>query len=111
MQSAKYEEQKQSGAYPIVGVNTFVKEQPDNPYMSMKITRTPESEKKERIKQLEEFQARNAPHAQAALQRLKQAALSERNIFEELLHTVECASLGQITHVLYEVGGKYRRGF
>ncbi len=110
-ESLLYEEQKQSGAYPIVGVNTFVKEQPDNPYMSMKITRTPESEKKERIKQLEEFQARNAPHAQAALQRLKQAALSERNIFEELLHTVECASLGQITHVLYEVGGKYRRGF
>ena len=31
------------------------------------------------------------------------------NIFEELLYTVNYATLGQITNVLYEVGGKYRR--
>jgi methylmalonyl-CoA mutase len=30
-------------------------------------------------------------------------------LFEELLSTVNYASLGQITNLLYEVGGKYRR--
>ena len=33
----------------------------------------------------------------------------EENIFEELLDTVKYCSLGQITKVLYEVGGRYRR--
>ena len=31
------------------------------------------------------------------------------NIFAELMETVKVASLGQISHALYEVGGKYRR--
>jgi methylmalonyl-CoA mutase len=46
-----------------------------------------------------------------ALERLREVALGEGNIFEELLNTVQWASLGQITGVLYEIGGKYRRGF
>lgn len=35
--------------------------------------------------------------------------LSTGNIFAELMQTVQHASLGQITHALYEVGGEYRR--
>ena len=31
------------------------------------------------------------------------------NVFEELLKTVQSCSLGQITHALYGVGGRYRR--
>jgi methylmalonyl-CoA mutase len=41
--------------------------------------------------------------------KLKEVALNNGNIFEELLMTVNYASLGQITNLLYEVGGKYRR--
>ena len=31
------------------------------------------------------------------------------SVFAELMHTLRVASLGQITHTLYEVGGQYRR--
>jgi len=41
---------------------------------------------------------------------LRETALSGGNIFEELLNTVEDVSMGDITHVLYEIGGQYRRG-
>jgi methylmalonyl-CoA mutase len=110
-ESLYYEELKQSGEYPIVGVNTFLREHPGNPYLGMKVTRTPLQDKEDRLKHLEEFHARHRRTSGKALERLREVALGEGNIFEELLHTVQHASLGQITHVLYEVGGKYRRGF
>ena len=44
-----------------------------------------------------------------ALENLKKVALSGGNIFAELMSCVRVASLGQITHALYEVGGRYRR--
>ncbi len=110
-ESLYYEELKQSGEYPIIGVNTFQRENPENPYLAVKITRTSPDEKDERLEQLAEFQARNREMSAKALERLREVALGEGNIFEELLTTVEWASLGQITSVLYEIGGKYRRGF
>lgn len=110
-ESLYYEELKQSGEYPIVGVNTFLRENPENPYLAVKITRTPPQEKDERLTQLCEFQSRNREMSIKALERLREVALGEGNIFEELLNTVQWSSLGQITGVLYEVGGKYRRGF
>jgi methylmalonyl-CoA mutase len=30
-------------------------------------------------------------------------------VFTELMETVKSCSLGQISHALYEVGGRYRR--
>ena len=51
----------------------------------------------------------NEAGAPQALARLREAALSGGNIFAELMRTVRVASLGQITRVLYDVGGKYRR--
>ena len=43
------------------------------------------------------------------LQRLKQAAIDDRNVFELLMEAVRVCSLGQITNALFEVGGQYRR--
>ena len=54
-------------------------------------------------------QRRHAAEGPAALERLKQVAVSGGNIFAELMETVRVASLGQITRALYEVGGRYRR--
>ncbi len=110
-ESLYYEELKQSGEYPLIGVNTYLKENPEDPYQNMKITRTTHAEKNERLRQLKDFQSRNADKRDAALERLKETALRAGNIFEELLEAVQYASLGQITKVLYDVGGKYRRGF
>lgn len=109
-ESLYYEELKQSGEYPIIGVNKFISENAENPYDKMEITRSTPAEKTEILAALTAFQERYSKLAKPALERLKEVALSSGNIFEELLNTVQFASLGEITHVLYEVGGKYRRG-
>jgi methylmalonyl-CoA mutase len=36
-------------------------------------------------------------------------AISNGNLFAELMETVKTTSLGQITQALYQVGGQYRR--
>ena len=51
----------------------------------------------------------HADAAPAALAHLQQVATEGGNIFEALMDTVRVASLGQITHALYAVGGEYRR--
>ena len=43
------------------------------------------------------------------LQRLQQAVIRDENVFVVLMEAVRVASLGQITHALFEVGGRYRR--
>jgi isobutyryl-CoA mutase len=43
------------------------------------------------------------------LQRLQQAVIEDRSVFEVLMQAVRCCSLGQITEALFEVGGQYRR--
>jgi isobutyryl-CoA mutase len=110
-ESLHFEELKQSGEYPIVGVNTFIGAEDADRYKTMTITRTTKEEKDERLGRLEDFHHLHRDEAQAALGKLHDAALNGKNLFEELLNTVQYASLGQITNVLYRVGGKYRRGF
>ena len=41
--------------------------------------------------------------------KVQDAAIQNRNIFEQLMETCKVASLGQITDALFEVGGQYRR--
>jgi methylmalonyl-CoA mutase len=43
------------------------------------------------------------------LERLQQAVIANRNVFEVLMDAVRVCSLGEITHTLFEVGGQYRR--
>lgn len=109
-ESMHYEMQKQTGEYPIIGVNTFTRESTENLYDKMEITRASKEEKDQRLNELAEFQTRNSEQTVEALGKLREAALSGGNIFEELLNTAEFATMGQITRVLYEIGGKYRRG-
>ena len=40
---------------------------------------------------------------------LQKAAIDNGNVFEGLMQAVRCCSLGEITTVLFEVGGQYRR--
>jgi methylmalonyl-CoA mutase len=55
------------------------------------------------------FQDRNSQRSTAALKRLQQVATSGGNVFGELVNSVRCCSLGQISRALYDVGGQYRR--
>lgn len=107
-ESLYYETLKDSGELPIIGVNTYLSDK-DAGEFEIEMSRSSDEEKMDQIHRLQNFQKANADQSQKALNELREVALSGGNIFEELLKTVNFCSLGQITSVLYEVGGKYRR--
>jgi methylmalonyl-CoA mutase len=107
-ESMLYEHRKHDGTLPIIGVNTFIN--PDgNPDLEIELARSTDAEKQSQIKRLREFQAANSDHRAAALERVRAAAIGNRNIFAELVNAVRYCSLGEITNALFEVGGQYRR--
>lgn len=110
-ESMHYEMKKHTGELPIIGVNTYLNPNPasEEDINNMEIARATKEEKETQISNLRNFQQKNDTEAEEALARLKQVAVTGGNIFEELMTTVQKASLGQITHALYEVGGQYRR--
>ncbi|MBL9087043.1 MAG: methylmalonyl-CoA mutase family protein [Planctomycetia bacterium] len=109
-ESLLYERMKHDGSLPIVGVNTFLPEQADGAVpRQIDLSRATLEEKRLQLDRLRDFQGRHAAATPGALERLKRVARSGGNVFAELLATVRVASLGQISHALYEVGGKYRR--
>jgi len=107
-ESMHYEHLKHSGELPIIGVNTFLNPQAAEPG-TPELIRSSEAEKRQQILNLEAFQARNADRAPAALDRLKEVARTNGNLFDALLDAAKVCSLGQISQALYEVGGQYRR--
>ena len=110
-ESMYYEQLKHSGGHPIIGVNTF--EDPDADYAEManhlELSRASDDQKDEQLERLNTFKERNQDASEKALEKLKQAALDDSNMFEQLMESVQVCSLGTITQALYEVGGKYRR--
>ena len=107
-ESMRYEQRKHDGSLPIIGVNTFL-----NPTAealpAIQLARSSEQEKQSQINRLRDFHARHANHSEAALKKVKHASLAGENIFAELVEAVKVCSLGQISNLLYEVGGRYRR--
>ena len=109
-ESMLYEHKKHSGELPIVGVNCFLNAKAEEEgYQVGELARATKEEKEQQIANLRAFQKDNADKAPAALAKLQQVAVAGGNIFAELMETTKVASLGQISHALYEVGGKYRR--
>lgn len=109
-ESLYYETKKHTGELPIIGVNTFLKEGAgDEEQKPIELIQSTEEEKKQQIDNLEAFWKRNEDRNAEAIERLKEVARNNGNLFEELMETVKVASLGQISHALYEVGGQYRR--
>jgi isobutyryl-CoA mutase len=108
-ESLYYESLKHSGELPIVGVNTFLNKKGSPTILPGEVIRSTTEEKDQQIRNLAEFQKRNKTKSAAMLERLKQVAVGDGNLFGELMETVKFCSLGEITHALYEVGGQYRR--
>jgi methylmalonyl-CoA mutase len=109
--SLYYETRKHDGSLPIIGVNTFLSERDAAAeHAATALIRSTEDEKQDQVDAVRAFQTRNAGRSAAALQKLQRVAATGGNVFAELLETVKIASLGQISHALYEVGGQYRRG-
>jgi methylmalonyl-CoA mutase len=108
-ESLYYEQKKESGEYPVVGVNTFITKE-GSPFQIPKELRRSTKEVKDRqIANLRAFQERNADAAAESLVELQRVAVQGENIFAQLMETAKVASLGQMSQALYEVGGKYRR--
>nr|MBA2722551.1 methylmalonyl-CoA mutase [Methylibium sp.] len=108
-ESMHYEMLKHTGELPLIGVNTFRNPQGDQTPQTLELARSTEEEKQSQLTRLAEFQTRNAKASPAMLQRLQQAVIENRNVFEVLMEAVRVCSLGQITSALFEVGGQYRR--
>ena len=109
-ESLYYESRKHDGSFPIVGVNTFLPEAgQEDESRGRELIRSTEEEKQAQIRNVRAFQTAHADSSAKALASLQRVARARGNVFEELMETVRCSSLGQISHALYAVGGEYRR--
>jgi methylmalonyl-CoA mutase len=109
-ESLLYEQLKHNGQLPIIGVNTFLDpNKPEGVLETGELIRATPDEKHGQIDACAAFQQPRAAQVTPALARLQREAAGGGNVFEELMQTVKVATLGQISHALYEVGGQYRR--
>ena len=108
-ESMYYEHKKHDGSLPLVGVNTFLGKDSQLVNGNLELARSSEAEKNAQIQAIERFEHAHQSQCQAQLKQLKTVALKRGNTFECLMETVKFASLGQISHCLYEAGGEYRR--
>jgi methylmalonyl-CoA mutase len=108
-ESLYYETRKHDGSLPIIGVNTFLGETDSQEILNAELIRSSEEEKQSQVAGVRAFQGRHAERSPQALAELQRVAADGGNTFGQLMETVKSASLGQISHALYEVGGQYRR--
>jgi len=108
-ESLYYEQQKHSGELPLVGVNTFLNKKGSPTIMPVEVIRSTKEEKDQQIENLDAFKKRNEVKSEKEINKLKEVAINNGNLFAQLMETVKYCSLGQITHALYQVGGQYRR--
>src|SRR5699024_985996 len=108
-ESLYYERLKHSGEFPIVGVNTFLSSKGSPTMRPGEVIRATEEEKKAQIQTLEKLKETYKDSAEDVLNKVKQAAIENKNVFDELMEATKVCSLGQITEALFEVGGQYRR--
>jgi methylmalonyl-CoA mutase len=117
--SAKYERERRrpTPQHPepprrkVVGYNSF--ELPDGhkekyPPVS-EVVRPDPADWERQLTRVRSFKKRHQEDAPVYLERLKQVALKDGNVFGELLETVRHATLGQVSRTLMEVGGEYRK--
>jgi methylmalonyl-CoA mutase len=108
-ESLYYETLKHNGEFPIIGVNTFLSSKGSPTILPKEVIRATEEEKEYQIKMLKQLQEKNTLSSKKGIESIQDAAINNRNMFEELMETCKYSSLGQITHALFSVGGQYRR--
>lgn len=108
-ESMHYEMLKHTGEYPIIGVNTFLNSKGSPTVIPGEVIRATEEEKQQQIATLQALHSTYSEQQIIALEKLKQASLENKNLFNELMDCAKVCSLGQISNSLYQVGGQYRR--
>lgn len=108
-ESLYYETLKHTGEFPIIGVNTFLSSKGSPTVLPKEVIRATEEEKQYQIEMLANLHKAHADKIEVGVQNVQEAAIQNKNMFEQLMETCKYASLGQITNALFEVGGQYRR--
>ncbi len=108
-ESLYYETLKHTGEFPIIGVNTFLSSKGSPTILPQEVIRATEEEKQYQITVVENLNKGNADRVNEQVMLLKQKAINNENIFEQLMEACKVCSIGQITGALFEVGGQYRR--
>ena len=108
-ESLHYETLKHSGEYEIIGVNTFLSSKGSPTIIPSEVIRATKEEKEYQISMLQQLHQRKDNECSDSLRAVKEAAIKNKNIFNELMEASKHCSLGQITDSLFEVGGQYRR--
>ncbi|HET8810518.1 MAG TPA: methylmalonyl-CoA mutase family protein [Flavobacteriaceae bacterium] len=108
-ESLYYETLKHNGDFPIIGVNTFLSSKGSPTVLPGEVIRATEKEKKFQIQTLKNLHKTYEGKEEETLKKVQEAAIENKNIFEELMEATKTCSLGQITEALFEVGGQYRR--
>ena len=108
-ESLYYETLKHSGKFPIIGVNTFLSSKGSPTVLPQEVIRATEEEKQHQISVVKNLNKGNLHKVENQLKLLKQKAISNENIFEQLMDACKVCSIGQITEALFKVGGQYRR--
>jgi methylmalonyl-CoA mutase len=108
-ESLYYETLKHTGEFPIIGVNTFLSSKGSPTVVPAEVIRATEEEKQFQIQTLKNLHYSNEEIVRERLAAVQEAAIQNKNIFDELMEATKVCSLGQITSSLFEVGGQYRR--
>jgi len=107
-QSLAYEQLKHSGELPIVGVNTFV-DGSKSEAQPRGVSRSDPEERLRLIRNIENLRSCFKSDTEGVARRLGEVVTGSGNTFACLMEICKFCSLGQLTHALYEAGGRYRR--
>jgi methylmalonyl-CoA mutase len=108
-ESLYYETLKHTGELPIMGVNTFLSSKGSPTITPGEVIRATQTEKDYQISMLDQLHKTWKKETVLVLKKLQKAAIHNENVFEVLMEASKYASIGQITHALFQVGGQYRR--
>ncbi len=108
-ESLYYETLKHTGEFPIIGVNTFLSSKGSPTVLPREVIRATKQEKEYQIEMLGELHKNGGEKAKEAIRKVQEAAVTNQNMFSELMEATKFCSLGEITEALFEVGGQYRR--
>jgi methylmalonyl-CoA mutase len=108
-ESMHYEMQKHTGEYPIIGVNTFLSKEGSPTLIPNEVIRATKNEKENQISMVKTVTEASKKKADKVLKDIQIAALKNENIFDSIMEAVKYCTIGQITNVMFKVGGQYRR--
>jgi len=108
-ESMRYETLKHSGAYPIIGVNTFLSTTGSPTVTPGEIIRATTIEKESQIQHVLSQKHAFAEESKNHVIQVQKASTSGQNVFKQLMEAAIYCSLGELTYGLYAVGGQYRR--